>query len=123
MVFGKVRLLAQALSPPGEYRKENTMDMSWKEWEDRFKPISNPLNPDPDFWGSMFETFGEELEQVKLYPPNRIWTLVDNNPNSIYLDVVSGFHLFNRLGYFVTEVPWAEDTLVSNDPEYQLAER
>jgi hypothetical protein len=99
------------------------MTMSWKEWEDTFKPISNPLNPDPDFWGSMFETFGEELEQVKLYPPNRIWTLVDNNPNSRYLDVVSGFHLFNRMGYFVTEVPWTEDILVSNDPEHQLAER
>ena len=90
--------------------------LTYNEWEDSFKPIHNPSSDDPDFWGCMFETFGKDLEEVKQYQNNQIWTLVDNNPNSSYLDVVSGFHLVNRMGYFVTEVPWTEEVLVSNEP-------
>ena len=96
--------------------------ISYKEWEEAYKPISNPLNMDDDFWGCMFETYGSDIEYLKAnHTANyNLWTLVDNNPNGRYLDVVPGVHWVNRMGYFVTEVPWTDkDMVVSNDPSYK----
>lgn len=92
--------------------------ISWKEWQDTYKPIPNPNDSDTGFWGNMFETFGQDLDYMKenVKDNRHIWTIVDNNPNSVYLDLESGIHWFNRMGYFVTEVPWTEDVLVTNDP-------
>ena len=98
--------------------------ISWNDWEETYKPITNPNNLDDSFWGSMFETYGTDLEYLKQHHTHNrnLWTLVDNNPNSVYLDVVPGYHLFNRMGYFVTENPWKEEDkymVVSNDPSYK----
>jgi len=99
--------------------------IGWTEWEETYKPISNPTNPDDGIWGCMFETFGEDLEALKnstlLGIPKEVghfWTLMDNNSNSVYLDIVTGTRWINRMGYFMTEVPWTDDVIVSEDPEY-----
>jgi len=94
--------------------------ISWTEWEEKYKPIRNPNSPDPGFWGCMFETYGSDIATLEeMHVDGKyFWTLVDNNPNSVYLDIISGVHVFNRMGYFVTEVPWEEEVLVSNDPSY-----
>ena len=93
--------------------------ISWKQWEYNYKPITNPHSRDQGWAMQMFETFEPDINEVKAVNPNRVWTLVDNNPNSVYLDVVAGIRLFNRMGYFITEVPWeSEDIIVSNDPSY-----
>ena len=93
------------------------MVIDWDTWEKTYKPIKNPNNPDPGFWGHMFETFGTDMEYMKSLdiPGKYYWTLVDNDPNSVYLEIVSGTYLFNRLGYFITEYPWEEEVLVTND--------
>lgn len=96
--------------------------ISWNEWEEQYKPINNPNNMDDSFWGKMFDTHGIDIEYLKKYYTSKynLWTLVDNNSNSIYLDIVPGVHWFNRMGYFVTEVPWvSEELVVSHDPSYQ----
>jgi hypothetical protein len=94
--------------------------ISWEKWEKEYQPIKNPHSRDPGFWGSMFETFEPDTEYLKKIPNNYIWTLVDNNPNSVYLDVVPGVHWANRMGYFATEFPWEDsDMTVSNDPSYR----
>lgn len=96
--------------------------ISYKEWEQTYKLINNPNNMDDDFWGCMFETYGTDIEYLKANHTAKynLWTLVDNNPNSRYLDVVPGVHWVNRMGYFVTEVPWTDkDMVVSNDPSYK----
>jgi hypothetical protein len=81
--------------------------ISWKEWEDTYKPIND----------TMFDFVDEVIEVSK--SPYHIWTVVDNNPNSVYLDVLPGYRLFNRLGFYVTEVPWQDvDMVVSNDKSY-----
>lgn len=52
----------------------------------------------------MFETYGPELDFVQSQEANKIWTIVDgDNDNTFYM---AGYHLVNRIGYFVTEVPW-----------------
>jgi hypothetical protein len=81
--------------------------ISWKEWEDTYKPIND----------TMFDFVDEVIEVSK--SPYHIWTVVDNNPNSVYLDVLPGYRLFNRIGFYVTEIPWEDtDMVVSNDKSY-----
>jgi hypothetical protein len=38
--------------------------------------------------------------------------------DGIYAHVLSGIRLINRLGYFVTDVPWIEDVFVTNQKEF-----
>lgn len=82
--------------------------ISWKQWEETYKPIND----------TMFDFVDEVIEVSQ--SPYHIWTVVDNNPNSVYLDVIPGYRLFNRLGFYVTEIPWEDkDMVVSNDPSYR----
>lgn len=55
----------------------------------------------------MFETFGPELDAVAAADPACVWTVVDCEDESLWL--LSGRLLVNRLGYFITERPWAGD--------------
>ena len=88
------------------------IEMSLEEWEAKYKPISNHLDNNASFQneegiGIMFETYGDELEFVRNQNPNTIWTYCHGDNNCSYIS--SGYHLFNRLGYFITAEPWAED--------------
>ena len=98
--------------------------IGWTEWEEKYKPIPNPLADgyNNNLWDCMFETFGDDLDALKALASEDyyIWTMVDNNPNSIYLDIMPGMHWINRMGYFVTEKGWTDkDLVVSNDPSYK----
>jgi hypothetical protein len=71
-----------------------------------FRPLANPLNPHASFdwgagYGTLFETYGEELAYVRSQDPAKVWTFQSGDGDY----VTSGFHLVNRVGYFVTEVP------------------
>jgi hypothetical protein len=71
-------------------------------WETTFKPETNHFNG-----SDKFETYGEELDYVRsVYDvdPRRVWTLVDGDDGNLY--IVDGFHLVNRINYFVTKVPF-----------------
>jgi hypothetical protein len=82
-----------------------------------YHPLQNPDNEDTGFWGKMFETYGEDERYVMLEDKKHVWTLVDHNPNSVYLDLIPGYHLVDRLGYFISDVPWEDEELVvTNDP-------
>ena len=78
----------------------------WSAWEEQFKPIKNTIR---DNWDSyMFETYGEELEFVKNYiDDKKVWTWVTGDMSDL---IVPGFAYVNRLGYYITEVPWNDDT-------------
>jgi hypothetical protein len=80
--------------------------ISWSEWESTYKPKQETMI---DFWAD-----------VEYESPYQVWTVVDNNPNSVYLDIIPGHRVFNRLGFFVTKIPWEDEELVvSNDPSYK----
>lgn len=92
--------------------------ISWKQWEEKYLPITNMHSRDT--WPRMFETFEPDIDEVKSADSYHVWTLVDNNPNSVYLDIVPGHRWANRMGYFITEKPWEDvDMVVSNDPSYK----
>lgn len=69
-----------------------------------YQPQLNHLYPHAPFAGMMFETFGEELAYLCQQPPAQLWTVVegDDYPQPM---LISGFHLTNRLGYFLTAIP------------------
>ena len=73
---------------------------------ERHKPIQNKLDYNACFGGTMFETYGPELEQVKKQDYHNVFTYVDYDGKSY---ASPGFHWFNRLGYFIVEIPWTDE--------------
>lgn len=102
-----------------------------EQWEETYKPMVNVLDPNASWDGIMFETYGEEHRTVKKYPNERIWTYAQGD-EGLYL--FAGYHIVNRIGYFICEVPWEDkniEVLVHKDgwdghlrnlTSYQLAE-
>lgn len=82
-------------------------EISEDEWFEKYKPIKNSIDTNASFDGHMFETYGDELEFVKSQDPNRIWTYGDGDNGSTF--IWSGYHIVNRIGYFITEVPFEND--------------
>lgn len=86
--------------------KQRKRAMTWTVWVNKYKPIKNPfVGCEAPFNGLMFETFGEEKEEVRKEGrnPYTIWTLLDDDT------IIPGWHFVNRLGYFVTEVPFTQE--------------
>ena len=75
-------------------------------WEAKYRPIKNQYTQkqEGEFVEDKFETYGEELDFVRAQDPRCIWTLVDGDDGNLY--IVDGYHLVNRINYFVTEVPF-----------------
>lgn len=79
--------------------------LSYDEWRDAYRPVRNTIRTDAPFDGLMFETFGLELDAVAAADPACVWTIVDGECDRLWL--LSGCHVVNRLGYLITERPWA----------------
>ena len=86
------------------------IEMTEEEWFNTYKPIKNTLVADSSFDGHMFETYGDEVEFVKTQSPDKIWMLGDGDDGGMY--IWSGWGFVNRIGYFVTEVPFPENTTI-----------
>lgn len=82
--------------------------MDYETWIATHDPIQNLLSVGASFDGRMFETYGPEFDLVfTANPTQQVWTLRDENDT---LFITPGLGWVNRLGYFITEVPWAEDS-------------
>ena len=86
----------------------NLTQLTEEQWFEQLKPIPNHIDDNASFndgeHGYMFETYGEELEFIKAQEPNRIWTYADGDDGGTY--ICDGYHVVNRIGYFVTTVPY-----------------
>lgn len=80
------------------------------QFQERFAPMQNHLNPDAPFDGCMFETFGAEAEFVRAQDPALIWTVLDCDGT---MCIESGFHFVNRLGYLVASQPRRDQSAYS----------
>lgn len=96
---------------------DNQVSMTWSEFVDFFKPIRNIFSNDQD--SNMFETYGRELDYVNAQDVHYVWTYVDVDFGSV---TVEGFHYVNRIGYFVTEVPWIDGTSYEIDLQMNLCD-
>ena len=87
-------------------------DEELNHWIKTYKPIANAFDGNASWQdeagvGIMFETFGEELGfvlRVADKQPNHVWTLVDDDEGEPV--IIHGYHIVNRIGYFITEEPW-----------------
>lgn len=84
----------------------NLIRLTWEEWEEQFKPIQNHVTKREEFNGQLFETFGKDLAyvlKISSQTPSKVWTLFDN------MTIGEGYHLVNRMGYFITSKPATKD--------------
>jgi hypothetical protein len=91
--------------------------MNYEQWEETYKPKMNHLVP-PEDGQQTFETYGIELGYVLGVAdtqPNRVWTVVDGEGGTY---IVNGYHLVNRINYYITEVPFEGEFLEVLDSEY-----
>lgn len=88
--------------------------MNYETWIETYKPVTNSMVDGAAYNGWMFETYGEELEEIKRHPIEHIWTLRDDGGGSY---ITAGVGWVNRMGYFITSKPW-----VSGDEIIQLSE-
>ena len=90
------------------------------ESEFHMKPNHFFTNPeDCPFSGCMYETYGQELDHIvslldNIETAKTVWTIVEDDTDDLIF-YVSGFHIINRLGYFVTEERVEEETSVEID--------
>jgi hypothetical protein len=75
-------------------------------WEEKYQPLKNHITGEDD---DKFETYGAELDFVRAQDPKYIWTLVDGDDGNLY--IVNGYHLVNRINYFVTNLPFEGEFL------------
>lgn len=88
----------------------NFLEISYDDWFDTYRPITNHIDKNASFDGYMFETYGDEVEFVKSQDPAKIWMYGDGDSGNGY--IWSGWGLVNRLGYFITEVPCPENLTI-----------
>jgi hypothetical protein len=88
----------------------NFIEMDFDEWCETYKPIPNNIVEDSSFDGTMFETYGDEVAFVKKADPAYIWMYGDGDDGGSY--IWNGWHIVNRIGYFITEVPCPADTTI-----------
>lgn len=76
------------------------------EWAEKYKPIRNNIDENSSFDGVMFETYGAELNFIldqNKTNTKKVWTLIQGYDGGY---IVAGLWHVNRLGYFITEIPW-----------------
>jgi len=87
----------------GPVEPEGEPPLTFDQWCEKYRPTANDLCKGAPYDGLMFETYGAELEYVRRQADANIWTLVQAEDELV---ILSGWHIVNRLGYFITERPW-----------------
>jgi hypothetical protein len=85
--------------------------ITWEQFVKTYKPKQNLINKDAPIDGFLFETFGEEMDEISKQNPKNVWTFTEEE-DGFFLQ--NGIHYVNRMGYMVTEVPWEEEVIVSS---------
>lgn len=90
--------------------------MNYEMWAEVYKPKVNHLVKTEQMH---FETYGIELGYVLAtadLEPDRVWTLVDGDDGTY---IINGYHLVNRIAYFITEVPHTGADIEVEDEKYE----
>ena len=80
------------------------------EFKSKFTMVKNHLDNNASLDGCMFETYGAEVDYIaSLADTKTVWTYLEGEDDCYF---VTGMHLVNRIGYFVTKEPYTEDCMV-----------
>ena len=92
----------------------------YDEWASKYKPINNKFLKHKD---PLFSDYGQEEDFVEAYDPKHVWTLLEGKSG---LEIVKGQQSGVVLGYYITEVPWGDESAFGIATEaiepYQLPE-
>jgi hypothetical protein len=85
------------------------------QFDEQFTLVENHIDNNASWGGAMFETFGEELDYVRMKAQkgNNVWTIIEGDDDSMF--IVNGVHFVNRIGYLITREEWTEETEVEID--------
>ena len=89
--------------------------INFDTWFEKYKPIKNTITENSSYNETMFETFGDDLDFIKSQHQNRVWTLLDCDNEESW--IIPGYSWVNRIGYFITEIPWESEDIQVNDNE------
>lgn len=81
-------------------------EITYKRWTEKYLPMSNYITNE----GWSYETYGDELEYVKLQDENHVWTEVEGDDGTY---IVNGMATVNRLNYYITNKPWNDGEFIS----------
>ena len=119
--------MQQEIKKLSEEQFDNQYELLTNQFERAKQPSSVADEDVCSFNGKMFETFGEELDFVReMAKENRVITIIESDENCFDCNedevecvpdmyYVSGMHLVNRIGYFVTTEPITEEFEVKID--------
>ena len=86
------------------------MTMTEEQFDQMYTAVENHITTDASWNGTMFETYGRELEFVYKQPDTNVWTWIEGDGDDTFL--VSGRLRVNRLGYLITEQPVPPNTFI-----------
>lgn len=81
------------------------IQMSFEDFLEQFKPITNHLDDNANADGLAFETGGDEMAAVRAAyekNPRTVWTCVEGEGT---MWITEGLHHVNRMFYFITKKP------------------
>lgn len=90
---------------------KNSKIMDYEDFEESYKPIQNPYTTDAPHDNCMFEVDGMEGDYVRSCDIYKVWTIIEVEGESF---IVPGFRMCDRLGYFITEVKWHDESFEVN---------
>jgi len=94
-------------------------ELTEDQWVEEYKPQVNAIHPGQGFgYGDgtedpaednscLYGTTPEEIAALDAAGENRVWTVLDGDDDAIV--IASGRHHVNRIGYIITQEPWAQD--------------
>jgi hypothetical protein len=95
------------------------------DFYEQFTPTINHLVHDAPFGGTMYETYGVEIDFINEFAQGefkaKLWTIEEVEGKMYY---VSGYHYVNRFGYIITEESVPDDiqyeVCLDAEPEGEL---
>jgi hypothetical protein len=93
-----------------------TISLTENEFDEQFHMVKNHLDKHAAFDGNMYETYGKEIDFIHKAMSNnylkwKVWTIIDGDNDDLMY--VSGYHIVNRIGFFITEEAVPEGTEIS----------
>jgi len=80
----------------GEY-----IEMTYSEWVEKYRPLKDSYGD-----AHLFNSTGTDLEFLRKQFRVTIWTAISSGSRDYIRNDVK---LVNRIGFYVTEIPWIED--------------
>ena len=90
--------------------------LTFEKWVKQYQPYQNPNTKEGSYNNCFFDTFQEVRDfcvNIPEFTKNQIWTLITGDNEDSW--IISGLHVVNVMGYFVTRIGTKEDVEVDDN--------